>query len=177
MAILVQRVSGDRYGELFFPHVAGVGNSSNLYVWNKSMDPGAGMLRLVFGLGTRAVDRVSGDYARIVPLDRPAEGPPVNHGDEKKFSQHKADVLDLRKNQLSEVPLDSLLKYDLKTEKEIFPRVDFNTLARLRELGRQGDPTPRIMDFRKLLTETAFPGLGPHSALRAGGGLSLSGGH
>jgi pyruvate,water dikinase len=32
MAILVQRVSGDRYGDYFFPHIAGVGNSSNLYV-------------------------------------------------------------------------------------------------------------------------------------------------
>jgi hypothetical protein len=71
------RVSGNHYGELFFPHVAGVGHSSNLYVWNKNMDPKAGMLRLVFGLGTRAVDRVSGDYARLVPLDSPAKGPPV----------------------------------------------------------------------------------------------------
>lgn len=29
MAILIQRVSGDHYGEYFFPHLAGVGNSSN----------------------------------------------------------------------------------------------------------------------------------------------------
>ncbi|MDR0220683.1 MAG: PEP/pyruvate-binding domain-containing protein, partial [Lachnospiraceae bacterium] len=42
MAILVMRVSGNHYGELFFPHVAGVGHSSNLYVWNKNMDPKAG---------------------------------------------------------------------------------------------------------------------------------------
>ena len=34
MAILVQRVSGDYYGEYYFPHIAGVANSSNLYVWN-----------------------------------------------------------------------------------------------------------------------------------------------
>jgi len=159
MAILVQRVSGDHYGEMFFPHVAGVGNSSNLYVWNKDMDPDAGMLRLVFGLGTRAVDRLSGDYARIVPLDCPAKGPPLNYGDEKKFSQHKADVLDLRENRLTEVPLDSLLDYDLKTEKGIFFSVDFATLSLLRELGRQSDSTPQILDFKKLLSETAFPSL------------------
>ncbi len=49
MAILIQRVSGDFYGDHFFPHVAGVGHSTNLYVWNKDMDIHAGMLRIVFG--------------------------------------------------------------------------------------------------------------------------------
>ena len=159
MAILVQRVSGDHYGDLFLPHVAGMGNSSNLYVWNKDMDPNAGMLRLVFGLGTRAVDRVSGDYARLVPLDDPAGGPPVSYGDEKKFSQHNADVLDLRKNHLTEVSLDVLSGCDLKTDKSIFFSVDFAELSRLRELGRQHNSTTRILDFKKLLTETGFPEL------------------
>ncbi len=42
MAILVQRVSGDHHGEHFFPHIAGVGNSSNLYVWDKSVEMEAG---------------------------------------------------------------------------------------------------------------------------------------
>jgi hypothetical protein len=159
MAILVQRVSGDHYGDLFFPHIAGVGNSSNLYVWNKDIDPDAGMLRLVFGLGTRAVDRVSGDYARIVSLDHPEKGPPVNHGDEKKFSQHNADVLNLRENRLTEVPLDSLSDCDLKADKTIFSRVDFDTLNRLKERGVQYSATPQIYDFEGLLTKTGFPRL------------------
>jgi pyruvate,water dikinase len=38
MAILVQRVSGDRHGDYFYPHLAGVGNSSNLYVWDESIE-------------------------------------------------------------------------------------------------------------------------------------------
>ncbi|MDR0322734.1 MAG: PEP/pyruvate-binding domain-containing protein [Treponema sp.] len=159
MAILVQRVSGDHYGDLFFPHVAGVGNSSNLYVWNKDIDPNAGMLRLVFGLGTRAVDRVSGDYARIVTLDHPEKGPPVNHGDEKKFSQHNADVLNLRENRLTETPLDSLSNCDLKTNRNIFSSVDTVALNRMKELGVQHDGTPQIFDFKGLLTETSFPAL------------------
>jgi hypothetical protein len=159
MAILVQRVSGDHYSDLFFPHIAGVGNSSNLYVWNKDIDPDAGMLRLVFGLGTRAVDRVSGDYARIVSLDHPEKGPPVNHGDEKKFSQHNADVLNLRENRLAETPLDSLAGYDLKADRSIFSSVDLPTLNRLKELGVRYDTTPQIFDFKGLLTKTDFPRL------------------
>ena len=159
MAILVQRVSGDHYGDLFFPHTAGMGNSLNLYVWNKDMDPAAGMLRLVFGLGTRAVDRVSGDYAKIISLDRPTESPLVKHGDEKKFSQHKADVINLRENCLTEAPIDSLLNIDLKTDKEIFFSVDSATLSRLRELGHQINSIPHITDFKKLLAKTEFPHL------------------
>jgi hypothetical protein len=157
MAILVQRVSGNHYDELFFPHIAGVGNSINLYVWDKSMNPEAGMLRLVFGLGTRAVDRVSGDYAKIVPLDCPNKGPPVSYGDEKKFSQHKADVLDLLKNELSEAPLDKLADGGLKTDKTIFFTQDNEAIRRMRELGIKPDSTPHILDFRKLLMETNFP--------------------
>jgi len=159
MAILVQRVSGDHYGELFFPHIAGVGHSSNIYVWNKEMDPAVGMLRLVFGLGTRAVDRVSGDYARIVPLDHPEKGPPVTYGDEGKFSQHKADVLNLRENSMREAQLSGLWDSDLKTDKSTFFSVDFDMIARLREMGRQSSTVPQILDFKKLLTETEFPGL------------------
>ncbi|MCL2029216.1 MAG: PEP/pyruvate-binding domain-containing protein [Deltaproteobacteria bacterium] len=157
MAILVQRVSGNHYGEKFFPHVAGVGNSSNLYVWDKSMDPNAGMLRIVFGLGTRAVDRVSGDYAKLVPLDTPAKGSPVSYGHEKKFSQHRADILDLGGNLLTEAPLEDLSKLDLKTDKSIFFSADTAEISRLRELGGDLSRIPPIADFKKLLTGTKFP--------------------
>jgi len=157
MAILVQRVSGNHYGDLFFPHIAGVGNSTNLYVWDKSMNPEAGMLRVVFGLGTRAVDRVSGDYAKIVPLDCPNKGPPVSYGDEKKFSQHKADVLDLSNNKLTEASLEKLADGDLKTDKEIFFTTDTEAINRMRELRINSASTPRIPDFKKLLNETGFP--------------------
>ena len=164
MAILVQRVSGDHYGDLFFPHIAGVGHSSNLYVWNKEMDPKAGMLRLVFGLGTRAVDRVSGDYARLVPLDQPEKGPPVHYGDERKFSQKKCDVLNLKENRLTETDADALYNQDLKTDGDIFFSVDTAMLARLQELSsssqmeRPAFPKPVMLDFKKLLAETKFPG-------------------
>lgn len=157
MAILVQRVSGDHYGDLFFPHVAGVGVSSNLYVWDKEIDPNAGMLRLVFGLGTRAVDRVSGDYAKIVSLDRPEKAPPVYYGDERKFSQHYADVLNLLENRITEAALSNLP--DLKADENIFSSVDYAALDRLQESGRPIVKKPRIFDFEGLLTKTDFPAL------------------
>lgn len=156
MALLIQRVSGDHYGNYFFPHIAGVGNSSNLYVWDKSIDMSAGMLRLVFGLGTRAVDRVVGDYPRIVCLDDPGRAPLVSHGDEKKFSQHYVDLLDLKQNKWTHVGVNEILKEKIKTDKNLFAAMDYETMRWLRELGREA-PITYIMNFKKLLEKTDFP--------------------
>ena len=75
MAILVQRVSGAVHGHLFYPQVAGVGLSYNPYAWSEQIDPEAGVLRLVFGLGTRAVNRSDDDYTRLVALNAPQRRP------------------------------------------------------------------------------------------------------
>jgi pyruvate,water dikinase len=109
MAILVQRVSGMPYKQYFFPPLAGVAFSRNLYAWTSRIDPNKGMIRLVFGLGTHAVNRVGGDYTRIVavshPQLRPEMGPKI-----VKYSQHNADVLDLSGNELISVPVSELLE-------------------------------------------------------------------
>ena len=159
MAILIQRVSGDYYGDNFFPHIAGVGNSSNLYVWDKSVDGSAGMLRLVFGLGTRAVDRTEGDYVRIVSLDNPLRIPLIDFQDNKKYSQHYVDVLSLRENRHLAKSLEEILAQDIKVKKELFAGIDYETQDRLRELGRYQPVTPYLLDFHGLLKSTFFPTL------------------
>lgn len=157
MAILVQRVSGDHYGDFFCPHIAGVGNSANLYLWNEDMDVEAGMIRVVLGLGTRAVDRVSGDYARIVALDHPEETPPVHQGDEKKFSQHNVDVLDLKSNTLSEIAVSALATAGMRTDETLFFSTDYATISWLADRGIKPPTKPLILDFEKLLSQTEFP--------------------
>lgn len=157
MAILVQRVSGDHHETSFFPHAAGVGNSSNLYVWDHSVDPDAGMVRLVFGLGTHAVDRTMQDYARIVTLDDPRRRIKVEAAERARFSQRHVDVLSLTTNQLATVPLRDLTGTDIKADWRLFVSPDETTLARLRELGRPTTPEPLILDFDGLLTRTDLP--------------------
>lgn len=157
MAILVQRVSGDQYGEHFFPHIAGVGNSSNLYVWDKNTNMDAGMLRVVFGLGTRAVDRTNGDYAKIVCLDDPLRMPPVNREELKKYSQHRADVISLRENALLSKNLDLIFAGDIKAEKRLFASYDTRVSSRDGDLGFYGRQITYLFDFKKLLTDTVFP--------------------
>ena len=72
MALLFMRVSGRRRDELFFPQAAGVGLSYNPWCWHPDIDPEVGITRLVFGLGTRAVDRADDENIRLVSLSVPA---------------------------------------------------------------------------------------------------------
>ncbi len=108
MAILLQRVSGSQYKHTFFPALAGVAFSRNLYAWNDRIDPRRGIIRLVFGLGTRAVNRVGGDYPRIIAVSHPELRPEVGKAI-AHYSQHEVDVLDLRSNELTTVPVAELL--------------------------------------------------------------------
>lgn len=111
MAILVQRVSGFRYNEYFFPPMAGVAFSRNLYAWTDRIDRKQGMIRLVVGLGTRAVDRVGNDYPRMIAISDP-EMRPESSAQVSKYSQHHMDLLDLKNNSLATMPVGSVLSSD-----------------------------------------------------------------
>ena len=156
MAILVQRVSGDYYGEYYFPHVAGVANSSNLYVWNKKIDMDAGMLRLVFGLGTRAVDRVNNDYVRIVALDDPTRLPAMTKKDPQKFCQHNVDVLNLNTNSVETITVNEAVKNNLKTQSNLFGTRDKETEERFKRVGIDTSNIPFVLNFERLLRSTKF---------------------
>ncbi|MDO5534220.1 MAG: PEP/pyruvate-binding domain-containing protein [Propionibacteriaceae bacterium] len=165
MAILIQRVSGDHHGRLFFPHAAGVANSSNLYTWDAGVDAEAGMLRLVFGLGTRAVDRTTSDHARIVALADPLNGRLSDPEDLSAFSQHHVDVLDLERGEPTTLPLAELVTTDVGADWSLFTSPDSAALRRIaereRERGRRttGRADPVVADFKGLLGETTFPTL------------------
>jgi len=146
MALLVQRVSGAHHGRWFFPDLAGVGVSYNMFVWNRELDPRAGMLRLVFGLGTRAVDRVEGDYPRLVALDKPLLLVKGGRKELRRYSQHDVDLLNVEGNSCETIPLHTLVK-----EKPDIPFDLFGT----REEGREDQSW--LLDFQKLLETTDFP--------------------
>lgn len=157
MALLIQRVSGATYNNLFFPQAAGVGYSFNSYVWHESIDPEAGMLRLVFGVGTRAVDRSDDDYTRIVALNAPTRRPESNFDEVREYAQQRVDVLDLEANHLTSyrfediepeaaatMPIDLFASYDRKGQRE-----------QARQ-GRRALAAPGVLTFDKLLTQTDF---------------------
>jgi len=109
MAILIQKVKGEQYGKCFFPAVAGVGFSRNPYRWSHKIRPEDGLLRLVWGLGTRAVERVADDYPRMVALSHPQLRPEVDAKEIRRYSQRYIDLIDLEENQLKTMPASQFL--------------------------------------------------------------------
>ena len=157
MAILVQRVSGSYYGRYFMPGAAGVGYSHSVYKWLPDMDPKAGMLRIVTGLGTRAVDRTHQDYPRLANLDRPAATVLTTAAQKHKFSQRNIDVLDWEENRLTDVPLDTLLPYLPQWYRKLVLERDYEAEQTLRELGRRREVW--FVSCQKLLENEEFTGL------------------
>jgi pyruvate, water dikinase len=103
MAVIVQKVVGRRFGDWFFPLAAGVMYSWNSWAWNPKIRKKDGLVRLVFGLGTRAVDRVGGDYPRMIPLSHPWMRPEVTADQIQRYSQKMVDAINLRTGELETV--------------------------------------------------------------------------
>ncbi|MCK4600837.1 MAG: pyruvate, phosphate dikinase [Phycisphaerae bacterium] len=155
MALLVQRVSGAVYNELFYPQVAGVGLSFNPYVWSRDIDPEAGVLRLVFALGTRAVDRHDDDYTRVVALNAPEKRPESNFDETRQYTQREVDVLDLAANQLLSKGFPDVAERSPDLPIEMFASHDEYLARRAAESGRK-NIFSRVLTFEKLLSETQF---------------------
>ncbi|MFH1760596.1 MAG: PEP/pyruvate-binding domain-containing protein, partial [bacterium] len=155
MALLVQRVSGAPYGTRFFPHLAGVGFSFNPYVWHKSIDPEAGMLRVVFGLGTRAVDRSDDDYTRIVALNMPDKRPEANFNEVRRYSQRRVDVIDLDEARFCSKYFIDLLKQSPGLPVGMFASPD-REYDRHSPDRKTGNGRSWVITLGKIFSETSF---------------------
>ena len=105
MAVLIQNVVGSHRDGMFAPFIAGVGFSLNMFKWSPRIDEEDGLLRVVLGLGTRAVERVGNDYARIVPLTDPALRPEKSPAELALYAQKQVDMLNLKTRAVETVPM------------------------------------------------------------------------
>jgi len=156
MAVLIQAVQGARFGRYFLPHAAGVAFSRNLYRWSPEICREDGFVRLVWGLGTRAVNRMEDDYPRLVALSHPHLLPDDSSQSIRRYSQHDVDVIDLQENALKTLPIQEVLtpgygplKYLGQVEREgyfVTPRM------RIKE-----EELPDLaLTFDKFLNQTPF---------------------
>ncbi len=150
MALLVQRVSGRPYENYFFPQMAGVGFSFNPYVWNEAIDPEAGMLRLVFGLGTRAVDRSDDDYTRVVALNAPYKRPEANLDERKRFTQRRVDLLDLKEDRFTSRHFVDISRQCPELQADLFASEDMN------EERTASGRSSWTINFDKIFSSTSF---------------------
>ncbi|MBO5966275.1 MAG: phosphoenolpyruvate synthase, partial [Methanobrevibacter sp.] len=136
-ALLVQRVSGSYYGDYFFPTAAGVGFSYSPYSPLPDMDNSKGMLRLVMGLGTKAVDRTKKDYPRIINLDKPEVTMVKDIREKHRYSQHYLDVIDLKNISLHDIPVGDGLDVIPRYAKRVLVEHDREAERMFRDRGER----------------------------------------
>jgi len=159
MAILVQRVSGRPYRDYFFPWLAGVAFSRNPYAWSDAIDSGKGVVRLVLGLGTRAVNRVSNDYPRMIALSKP-EIRPETVTQVIKNSQHHLDLLDIKANSFNTKPIAEAIQDDYPGVRLCFSLLKEGYLydpPYKPDINDSGESY--VLTFNRLIKETDFVGI------------------
>ena len=154
MALLIQRVNGRFHGRYYLPDAAGVGVSRNTFAWDHTMDPKAGMVRMVMGLGTRAVDRIEGDHACVMALDQPTRQPFRNQDESYRDSQHLVDLLDLQEGTLDTRPLSQLLETTTELPMAHLAEVDRAATTRAEQIGLKG--AVWRLTFRPLVQQGPF---------------------
>ncbi len=156
MAVLIQVVQGEPFGQYFLPQGAGVAFSRNLYRWDPQIRREEGFARLVWGLGTRAVDRTANDFPRLVALGHPQLQPDDSPEATRRYSQQYVDLIDLESNQLKSLPVHQVLRpaypplrYLAQIENEGFFSV-------LRSRASEADIPRLAITFSEFLRRTPF---------------------
>jgi len=110
MGILIQEVVGQTVGKYFLPACSGVAFSNNEFRWSSRISRGDGLLRLVPGLGTRAVDRVADDYPVLIAPGQPSLRANVTVEEVLRYSPKRVDVINLETNSFETVEVRDLLR-------------------------------------------------------------------
>lgn len=109
MGILVQKVVGRRVGDYYLPLAAGVAFSRNEFRWSPRIAREDGLIRLVPGLGTRAVDRVGDDYPILVAPGKPNLRANATPDEIVRYSPRFLDLIDLKANRFETLPIVDFL--------------------------------------------------------------------
>ena len=110
MGIMIQEVVGSKVGKYFLPAYAGVAFSRNEFRWSPRIKREDGLVRLVPGLGTRAVDRLSDDYPVLVAPGQPGLRVNVDPDEVARYSPKKIDVIDLEANSFKSIEISDFLR-------------------------------------------------------------------
>lgn len=154
IAILIQFVEGEKMGKYYLPQAAGVAFSHNMYRWSPQIREDDGFLRLVLGLGTRAVDMVADDCPRLVALSHPRLQPSSDIRSARRYSQQNVDVIDLEKNQLVTVPVRDVLASNYPPLRYAAQIEQDGYLASI--LSHNTNYEKMVITFDSLLARTSF---------------------
>ena len=110
MGLLIQEVVGERVGPYFLPAYSGVAFSRNEFRWSPRIRREDGLVRLVPGLGTRAVDRLSNDYPVLIAPGQPGLRVNANVDERIRYAPRFIDLLNLETRRIETIPIEGLIK-------------------------------------------------------------------
>ena len=155
MALLIQVVEGEQFGHYLMPTGAGVAFSRNLYRWAPQIRAEDGFVRLVWGLGTRAVDRVGNDYPRLIALSHPLLRPSNDPKAVLRYSQQFIDLIDLEDNSFKTLPVHDVLDADYPPLRYLSQEEEDGYFLSIRSTVIR-DTKHLVLTFDELMRRTPF---------------------
>lgn len=159
MGIIVQEVVGKKVGRYFMPAFAGVAFSHNEFRWSPRIKREDGLLRLVPGLGTRAVDRIGDDYPILVAPGIPGLRVNITTEEVIKYSPKKVDVINLESGYFQTIDIDELLKEygnDFPASDKVFSVYKDGDISKSFLVDYQEEYKNSIVTFDGLIKNTSF---------------------
>lgn len=158
MGIMIQEVIGQKVGNYFLPAFAGVAFSNNEFRWSPRIKREDGLIRMVAGLGTRAVDRLSDDYPILIAPGQPNLRVNISLDDLARYSPKKIDVINLKTNEFETVDISELIKkfgQEYPLFRNVFSIFDGN-MVRKASAFDDFEKNDFIVTFEGLLSDTSF---------------------
>lgn len=153
MGVLIQEVVGTRLGKYFMASYAGVAMSNNEFRWSSRINREDGVIRLVAGLGTRAVDRTISDYPKLVSPGNPDIRINLSVEEVLKYSQSYVDVINLETNSFETIKFQEVIDEC---------KGDFPSIEKIVSFVRDGiivEPMSKFVDFTEENIVITFEGL------------------
>lgn len=159
MGVMIQQVVGTKVGDYFFPAFAGVAFSNNEFRWSPRIKREDGLIRMVPGLGTRAVDRLSDDYPILLAPGQPNLRVNVTIDEMIKYSPQKIDIINLKSNEFQTKEIAELIREigdSYPKIGNIISVIKDNHIINPMSYGLEGTDSDIVVTFEGLIKNTNF---------------------
>ncbi len=159
MGIMIQEVVGTQVGKYYLPAFAGVAFSNNEFRWSPRIKREDGLVRIVPGLGTRAVDRLGDDYPILAAPAQPKLRVNITPEGIIRYSPRYVDVINLETNQFETIEIEKLLKETggrFPQLKNVFSEISGTMIRPIMNISFNIEPKNLVANFETLFTQTDF---------------------